>query len=234
MLRINIPAFELEIVEKGKALKKMDAIIGTPKHHTIMFFDQVRNVVFSPYWNIPKSIVAKELWPQILRNRSYLQNNEMEILKNGRILDPNRIAWHRYNGYNFPYLIRQKPGVKNPLGQVKFLFPNLYNIYIHDTPHKELFEKEQRAFSHGCIRIADPRWLAIYLLKEQPHWTPAMIDSAMVSGQELNITLNSPVPVYITYFTAWVDDEGIVHFRDDVYGHDADMQRELFDPNASK
>jgi len=234
LIRVNIPAFELEVLENGKSVKRMDAIIGTPNHHTVMFCDEIRNVVFNPYWNIPKSILAKELWPQIIRNRSYLQKHDMEIVRNGQPFNPNRIAWHRYNGYTFPYLVRQKPGPENPLGQVKFLFPNPYHIYIHDTPNKSLFEKEQRAFSHGCIRISEPLWLANYLLKEQTGWNTHRIDAAVANGQEMYVGLTHPVPVYITYITAWVDAQGILHFRDDVYEHDAQMERELFAKHASK
>lgn len=234
LIRVNIPAFELEVLEKGKSMKRMNAIIGTNKNHTVMFYDQIRCIVFSPYWNIPKSILAKELWPHMAHNLNYLQKNDLEIVNDGRVLDPRRISWHRYNGYTFPYLVRQKPGVNNPLGQVKFLFPNPYSIYIHDTPNKALFEKQQRAFSHGCIRISDPRWLAGWLLNYQEGWNPSKIDTAMVSGKEVYVDLTEPVPVYITYFTSWVNDQGILQFRDDVYGHDAQMEKELFVNSPSK
>ena len=119
----------------------------------------------------------------------------------------------------------KKPGNDNPLGGVKFLFPNPYSIYLHDTPNKTLFEKRIRSFSHGCIRIAEPFWLASYLLKDQQAWNATAIDSAMKCGQETIVNLSSPVPVHITYFTSWVDETGIVHFRDDVYGHDLRMRQ---------
>jgi murein L,D-transpeptidase YcbB/YkuD len=125
-------------------------------------------------------------------------------------------------------VIRQKPGAKNSLGRVKFLFPNNYNIYFHDTPAKSLFKKEKRAFSHGCMRLADAAKMANYLLRDNPEWTPEKIKSAMNSSEEKWVTLKHTIPVYVSYFTAWVDPEGVLNFRDDIYGHDSKMAERLF------
>jgi murein L,D-transpeptidase YcbB/YkuD len=125
-------------------------------------------------------------------------------------------------------VIRQVPGKDNPLGKVKFLFPNSYDIFFHDTPAKELFEKDKRAYSHGCIRLENAKQLATYLLKDDASWTPEKIDKAMNSGKEQFVKLNKPVPVVITYFTAWVDENGQLNFRDDVYKHDAQTSERLF------
>lgn len=125
-------------------------------------------------------------------------------------------------------VIRQKPGGNNALGRVKFLFPNNYSIYFHDTPAKSLFSKQQRAFSHGCVRLAKPKKLAAYLLRNDPYWTPHKIQKAMFAGKETWVTLNTPVPVSLLYFTAWVDRDGLLNFRKDIYGHDEKMAERLF------
>ncbi len=225
IIQVNVAAFELEVVQNRKIIKRMSAIAGDTMHHTVMFYDELQQIVFSPYWNIPKSILVKEIWPDIRRDRRYLRRKRMEVLRGTKVIDPSKVRWSRYNASNFPYTIRQKPGNDNPLGGVKFLFPNPYSIYLHDTPNKTLFKKRIRTFSHGCIRIAEPFWLASYLLNSQQAWNATAIDSAMKCGQETIVNLSSPVPVHITYFTSWVDETGIVHFRDDVYGHDLRMRQ---------
>jgi murein L,D-transpeptidase YcbB/YkuD len=128
-------------------------------------------------------------------------------------------------------VIRQKPGGANALGKVKFIFPNSYSIYFHDTPSKSLFSKEKRAFSHGCIRLAEPKKLAAYLLRNQPDWTDQKIEAAMNSKNEKWVALKEPVPVFISYFTAWVDNDGLLNFREDIYGHDKKMGDRLFEHN---
>jgi murein L,D-transpeptidase YcbB/YkuD len=167
----------------------------------------MKQIVFSPYWNIPESIVKNEILPAMKRNRAYLRNHQMEIVGTQNGLPQ----------------IRQKPGPKNSLGKVKFLFPNKYNIYFHDTPAKALFSRNKRAFSHGCIRLSRPFELAKYLLKDMPGWTDAAIHSAMNAGSEKWVSLKQPVPISISYYTAWVDSSGDVHFRDDIYGKDRNL-----------
>lgn len=223
MIQVNIASFDLEVVENRKTIKRMSVIAGDTMHHTVMFYDQLQQIAFSPYWNIPKSILVRELWPDIRRDRGYLNRKHMEVVKGDKVIDPSKVKWSRYNANNFPYSIRQRPGNDNPLGGVKFLFPNPYSIYLHDTPNKTLFDERIRSFSHGCIRIAEPFWLASYLLKGQPRWSTSAIDSAMKSGQETFVNLPYPVPVHITYFTSWVDETGTLNFREDVYGHDSRM-----------
>ncbi|MGV3509105.1 MAG: L,D-transpeptidase family protein [Sphingobacteriaceae bacterium] len=200
----NIPEYKLHVYENGREVLSMDIVVGKTTNKTVLFSDELEQVVFSPYWNVPESIVKNEILPAIDKNPRYLKNNQMEIVgtKNG-----------------LPQ-IRQKPGPKNSLGKVKFMFPNQYNIYFHDTPAKSLFEKKKRAFSHGCIRLSQPFELAKYLLKDDPKWTDEAIQNAMNSGTEKWVTLSEKIPVSISYYTAWVDPSGDVHFRDDIYGHD--------------
>ncbi|WP_412476927.1 L,D-transpeptidase family protein [Flavobacterium sp. TBRC 19031] len=196
---VNIPSYRLTYFKEGKAALVSNVVVGTALNETVIFSGMMSYVVFSPYWNVPKSIRDKEILPAIKKNKDYLAKHNME-----------------WNGNN----IRQKPGPNNSLGLVKFLFPNSNNIYLHDTPAKNLFSQEKRAFSHGCIRVQKPKELAQLILEEDPNWTPEKIDAAMNSGKEKWYTLKNKIPVYIGYFTAWVDDDGLVNFHKDIYGRD--------------
>ena len=166
------------------------------------------------------------------RNSSYLAKHNMEVVSGSGVVNPSSIDWNKYTGKNFPYTIRQKPGPNNSLGRVKFLFPNSYSIYLHDTPAKSLFNESSRAFSHGCIRVGEPQRLAEYLLRNDSVWTADKIEKAMNSDKETSVTLSTPVPVFIAYFTAWVDRSGKINFRDDIYGHDARLARVMFNNPA--
>jgi murein L,D-transpeptidase YcbB/YkuD len=204
-LVVNIPDFLLFAYDQDSIAFRMKVVVGQRMHKTVIFNGDLKYVVFSPYWNVPPEILRKEVLPGIRRNPDYLNRNNME-----------------WNGNT----VRQKPGPKNSLGLVKFLFPNSYNIYLHDSPAKSLFNEQTRAFSHGCIRVAEPKKLAMYLLRKQPEWTEAAIDAAMHAGKEKYVTLKSTVPVFIAYLTAWVDREGKLNIRDDIYERDhllADM-----------
>jgi murein L,D-transpeptidase YcbB/YkuD len=192
------------VYEGAKQIFDMDIVVGSEEHKTVMFNDEMTNIVFSPYWNVPESIVENEILPAMQRNKNYLRNNGYEI-----------------TGYeNGLPVIRQKPGPQNSLGQVKFVFPNDHGIYFHDTPAKGLFQYSKRSFSHGCIRLSDPTKLAIYLLKNSPNWTEDKVRKAMKSGNEQWVKLPQPAEVSLVYYTAWVDDEGLLHLRQDVYGLD--------------
>lgn len=190
----------------------MDVVVGKEGHNTMMFTGDLNQIVFSPYWNIPSSIVENEILPAIENNPDYLARNNMEIVKE--------------NG-DMP-TIRQLPGPGNSLGKVKFLFPNSFNIYFHDTPAKSLFNREKRAFSHGCIRLREPEKLANYLLRNNTEWTPQRISAAMNSGEEKYVKLKDPVPVFISYYTAWVDEQGRMNFREDIYEHDQKIKNSMF------
>ena len=208
----NIPSFRLQVFEGDSIALRMNIIVGTSATKTVIFSDELKYVVFSPYWNVPASIVRNEILPEMRKNPNYLARSRME--KTGMS-----------NGLP---VIRQLPGANNALGEVKFLFPNNYNIYLHDTPIKSYFKETNRAFSHGCIRISDPFALAQFLLRNDTTWTDKKIRAAMSAGKEKWVTLTGHVPVFITYFTAWVDREGRLQFRNDVYGHDKRMAERLF------
>jgi murein L,D-transpeptidase YcbB/YkuD len=205
-LIVNIPSFTLYAFDADTIHFAMNVVVGKDVHKTVLFSGDIKYVVFSPYWDIPPSILKNEILPGIKRDPNYLRRNNMEWVGNR---------------------VRQKPGPKNSLGLVKFLFPNTYNIYLHDTPAKSLFEKSSRAFSHGCIRVGEPEKLADYLLRNDPLWTDKKINAAMHAGVEKYVTLKDPVPVYIGYMTAFVDNAGRINFRDDVYKRDGTLEKTL-------
>jgi murein L,D-transpeptidase YcbB/YkuD len=206
-LLVNIPEFRLHVYEKGEYEWNANVVVGTAANNTVIFTGNMKYIVFSPYWNVPPSILKKEILPAIARNKNYLARNNMEWYENG---------------------VRQKPGPGNALGKVKFLFPNNYHIYLHDTPSKSLFNEERRTFSHGCIRVSEPFKLAQFLLRNDASWDSVKIAKAMNAGKEQFYTIKDPIPVYIGYFTAWVDRDGKLNFRNDVYGHDKKMKARLF------
>jgi murein L,D-transpeptidase YcbB/YkuD len=206
-LVINIPSFTLSAFDQDTLTFKMNVVVGRAVHQTVVFNGEIKYIVFSPYWNVPASIMKKEILPAIRKNPTYLKKNNMEWAGNG---------------------IRQKPGPSNSLGLVKFLFPNSYNIYLHDSPAKSLFGKNSRAFSHGCIRLAEAKKLAVYLLKSDPQWNEEKITKAMHAGKEKYVTLSHPVPVFIGYMTAWVDSHGKLNFRNDIYKRDKPLADMLF------
>ena len=209
---VNIPEYRLHVYEHGKYKFGMNVIVGTAANSTVIFTGALKYIVFSPYWNVPVSIVQKEILPGIQKDPNYIARHNMEI-----------------TGYsNGLPVVRQKPGTDNALGLVKFLFPNSYDIYLHDTPNHDLFNQSSRSFSHGCIRIAQPTRMAEYLLRYDTSWNPVKIDSAMHQPKEHWVTLKQTVPVFIVYFTAWVDREGRLNFRKDIYGHDAKLAAKLF------
>lgn len=212
LIVVNIPEFMMHVYEGNKKAFDIVVVVGKEGHNTMMFNGDLNQVVFCPYWNVPPSIVKKEILPAMDRNPGYLSRENMEITGNEGGLP----------------VIRQKPGEKNALGKVKFLFPNSFNIYFHDTPAKSLFEKDKRAYSHGCIRLKEPVKLAEYVLRNQPEWTPEKIAEAMSRDEQKFVKVKDPIPVVITYYTAWVDDNGQLNFRDDIYGHDSKLAGKMF------
>lgn len=196
---VNIPAFELIAMKKNTPVFSSKIVTGKSSNKTAIFKGTMQYVVFAPYWNIPKSIMYKEILPAIAKHPGYLEENQME--------------W-------FDGKIRQRPGPWNALGGVKFIFPNAYHIYMHDTPAKTLFNEITRAFSHGCIRIEDPVNMALFLLEDQKEWNREKVIEAMNIEKETVVFLKEKTMVYIIYFTAFIDEKGKIHFRKDIYGRD--------------
>lgn len=196
---VNIPSYQLTFYRDNKPDFTSRVVVGKNLTQTLVFSGLMNQIVFSPYWNIPSSIVQNEILPELKKNKQYLVQHDME-----------------WNGSN----LRQRPGKKNALGLIKFIFPNSNNIYLHDTPSKELFKNNKRAFSHGCIRVEKPKELAVTILKNDKNWNVTKIDSAMHKGNQKIYALKNKIPVYIGYFTAWVNDNNEICFYDDVYSRD--------------
>jgi murein L,D-transpeptidase YcbB/YkuD len=223
-LLVNIPYYHLIARENGKAVKDIRVVVGKPANKTPIFSSEMTTVVFSPYWNIPDSIVEGETAPAVARDPAYLAKNNIEILDvssaGATRVDYSSVNWDDADQLKH-LAFRQQPGPGNALGHVKFLFPNEHAVYLHDTPSDNLFARPGRAFSHGCIRVEEPEALAKYILRGYSEWDDARILEAMHSGVEKHVKLKETIPVHIVYFTAWVDDKGGLHFQPDVYGYDA-------------
>lgn len=204
---VNIPSFKLVYVKNGQYELVSDVFVGTRMTETVIFSGNIDRIVFSPYWYVPQSIIKNELKSKIAEDKNYLADHNME-----------------WNGGN----VRQKPGPKNSLGLVKFMFPNPNDIYLHDTPAKSLFEFEKRIFSHGCINVKEAKGLALAILKNNPDWPVDKIDQAMSGEKETTCMLKNKIPIYIGYFTAWVSEEGEIGFYPDVYDRDPQLDKLLY------
>jgi murein L,D-transpeptidase YcbB/YkuD len=227
---VNVPAYILQVMEHDRPVLSMRVVVGDPEHQTPLFSDEMTHVVFSPYWNIPANILREETLPRLAGDPGFLQRNNIEVVGTGgeaEDIDPGSIDWSD-ESITRNLRFRQRPGVDNALGLVKFIFPNHFSIYLHDTPADQLFFKEKRALSHGCIRIEDPIAMAKYVMRDQPEWTETRITAAMNAGREHGVRLKSPIPVHIGYWTAWVEPDGkTVTYTDDPYRIDPAQARLL-------
>ncbi len=222
---INIPDFNLEVVEDNNTVMNVRAIVGKTKTRTNLLSSRITYLELNPYWRVPKSIAGAEFLPKLKKNPQYISGKNMKVFSMGnqaKPISPGSVNWSRVSASNFPYLLRQEPGPGNPLGRVKFVFSNECDIYIHDTPTRSLFGQNRRSFSHGCIRIEKPVDLAVYLLQGQQndHWTSKNIQAEIRKGKNKTLKLPEPVPVHIVYETVWTDREGNLNFRPDIYNID--------------
>lgn len=226
---VNVPEFHMRLIEGGRTALEMRVVVGKDQSRTPAFSDRMTYLELNPAWNVPGSIVAEEILPALQKNPSYLASHNMDVVRgwgdDEEVVDASMI--HQIGPGSSEYRVRQRPGADNPLGQVKFMFPNEHDIYLHDTPADHLFDRAERDFSHGCIRLEKPMELARYLLREDPKWTPEAVRTALASGEHASIPLPKPLAVHILYWTAWVDESGTVQFRKDVYGHDAKLAEAL-------
>ncbi|RYF98764.1 MAG: hypothetical protein EOO02_18270 [Chitinophagaceae bacterium] len=210
-IEVNLPSQMLYVyTDSGKALE-MPVIVGKEGDGTVMFTSAINQVVFNPSWNIPKSIVEEEILPKMKADAGYLKKNNMEVVRQNDSIP----------------VLRQLPGKDNPLGEVKFLFPNTHDIYLHDTPDKRLFANNNRALSHGCIRVGDAAKLATFLLSNA-QWNDQKVSAAMAANKEQTVKLDKAFPVAITYFTAYVTPSGTVSYQNDIYGHDKAAMQKMF------
>lgn len=219
---VNIPEFTARIMENDEEVFRTRAVVGKTASdmQTPEFSDQMEYVVVNPRWNVPRSITVKEYLPKLKANRHAVSHLDV-IDGNGNVVPRDNIDFARYTESSFPYRMRQKPSGDNALGLVKFIFPNRWNIYLHDTPTKYLFAKQQRAYSHGCVRIGDPFDLAYQLLSSQSSDPRAVFHRALDSGRETWLHLKPNVPVHLVYFTAFPDETGQIRYFNDIYGRDA-------------
>ena len=218
---VNVPAYQMQVIEGDTPVLAMRVIVGDPKHQTPLFSDEMTTIVFSPNWNVPESIIRKEMLPRLVNDPGYLERQDIQVVgTSGQVIDAEAVDWgdeSAVSGLHF----RQEPGPKNALGLVKFQFPNPFDVYMHDTPQDALFNKPRRALSHGCIRLENPVGLAHYVMRDQPEWTDERISAAMNAGHEHAVPLKQHLPVHIGYFTAWVNPDGSVTYTDDPYNLDA-------------
>lgn len=224
-IMINIPDFKLTFIENGKVKKEMKVITGSKNHRTPIFSNRVSNIVLNPYWNVPQSIIQKEMIPKLLRNPGAMGGQGIEVYQGGSKINPASVNWNQYRGGNVPFRFAQPPGNRNALGKIKFLFPNNFAVYMHDTPTKNLFNKDVRAFSHGCIRLSEPMELLKVFASFDGAVNLAHANKVLKGNSETNIALKNSVPVDIVYLTCWMDQDGELQFREDVYGYDAMQSR---------
>ncbi|MDF1791107.1 MAG: L,D-transpeptidase family protein [Thalassobaculaceae bacterium] len=221
---VNMAGFELDYVVHGVTRLAMRVIVGRQYRETPIFSDTIRYLEFNPTWSVPAKIAAQDLLPKIKKDPSYLTAGGYELYagyENGAPrVDPAKVDWAALPKGKFPYRLRQAPGEKNALGQVKFMFPNKFDVYLHDTPARELFAKSVRNFSSGCIRLQKPVALAEAMLAADGQ-DPARVRTVLDSKKTTRLNLAKPVPVHLTYLTAWIGEGGTVEFRDDIYGRDA-------------
>ena len=212
---VNLPEFRLRIMEDGQEKYTTRVVIGTPKNQTPVFSDEIEHIVVNPYWNVPASIKANEIRPHLLSNPNYLANQNMEMLSGGKVVNAAAIDWSSTNINSFH--VRQRPGAGNALGQVKFLFPNQHDVYLHDTPSKSLFSRSYRAYSHGCVRVENPMEFAGVLTEHEPGVSRASLED-LFGSKEAWVNVKNHIPVHLSYFTLRVDEDGTIRSYGDVYG----------------
>ncbi len=215
-VEVNIPEFTVWIMKDGKSVHSTRVVVGRPTNMTPVFSDEIEDIVVNPYWNVPPSIATNEIKPHLIADPGYLASQNMEMLSGSKVIDASAIDWTTTNINN--YRVRQKPGGANALGQVKFIFPNPLDIYLHDTPSKSLFSRSYRAYSHGCVRVQNPIDFAGALVATNAGISEDTVKAAF-GPTEKWIQLKNHIPVHLMYFTLRVDDDGTIRSYGDVYGH---------------
>lgn len=234
---VNIPGFELKVVDGGQTVKAMRAIVGREKRPTPVLASMMTYLELNPYWHVPSKIAREDLLPIIQKDPQYLVRQKFQVFdswdEKASALDPHAIDWSTLSEDYFPFRLRQEPAPNNALGRVKFMFPNDLSVYIHDTPSKNLFVRASRDFSSGCVRVEKPLELASFLLSRQ-NWSGKRMAELLASGQRQVVILKEPVPVYFVYLTAWTGENGEVHFREDIYGHDQELDSLLAEKSEAE
>ena len=236
-VNVNVPEFMARVVRDGEVIHAARVVVGTPDKQTPIFSDEMQEIVFGPYWNVPTSIKVEEIRPYLSEetswflggggwNTSVFQRHGLRVRYGGREVDPGSVDWNRVDIRSLE--IFQPPGPDNVLGKIKFVFPNKHDVYMHDTTQKQLFAQLVRAESHGCVRVQNPEELAAVVLSYDQGWSAARVTSAIENGYDQHVKLTQKIAVHITYFTLWVNDDGSISNFADIYGHDARMATALF------
>lgn len=219
---INIPAYNLSVIDHGKTVFTSQVIVGRTNRQTPELVSAINNIAINPYWNVPESLFAKDILPKLISDPEYLQQAHLELVELTQtgvvVRDPQNINWDDFNQYNSKYMLRQQPGPHNSLGLIKFDFPNTYNVLLHDTPNKKLFARQERLFSSGCIRIKNPFGLLAYLLDDQPKFDWHTIADILAANKTKFLAISS-MPIYVIYSTTWIDHFGMLHFGRDPYNY---------------
>jgi murein L,D-transpeptidase YcbB/YkuD len=228
---VNIANFELYVIENGKSILSMKVVVGKPYQHTPVFTAKMTYLIINPSWNVPDSIARKEILKTVKKDLHYLAEQKFKVLTGWgpreEEIDPETIDWSKVTADTLIYRFRQEPGPLNPLGRLKFMFPNTFNVYLHDTPAKRLFSENVRTFSHGCTRIEKPIELGEYVLRDDPRWTRGRLLAAIEEGAEQTVRIPHPINVHFLYLTAWVDEGGMLQFRNDIYKRDKRLDEAL-------
>jgi murein L,D-transpeptidase YcbB/YkuD len=227
-IKVNIAGFHLTRYENGQFAERKKVIVGKPYRRTPAFSDTIKYLEFNPYWTVPYSIATRDKLPVLQKNPSALVASGFEVFSGKQRVDPRTVNWQQYSRASFPFTLRQNPGPKNALGQVKFMFPNRFNVYLHDTPNRKLFDKTFRSFSSGCVRVHKPIDFAEALLKQKQGWDRARIDGVLASGKRTVVKLDKPLPIHIIYSTAWLAEDGTIRFYVDFYQRDDKLYQALF------
>jgi len=229
-LLVNIAGFELKGVIDNRTVLRKPVIVGRHYRRTPVFSDTVRYLVLNPTWTVPYRLAVRDKLPDIQKDPAYLTRLGFTVYdREQRVVDPATVDWSQLTRRDFPYRLVQAPGPDNALGQVKFMFPNPYDVYLHDTPSRELFGKSDRAFSSGCVRVADPLELAAWLLEDEGY-TREQLAGIVATGKLHTLFLKNPVPIHIEYWTAWIDGDGMLNFRNDIYQRDPPLAAALATP----
>ena len=228
---VNIPNFELGVVEDDQILMTMRVVVGRTSRRTPVFSGTMTYMELNPYWHIPPTIAREDILENIWKDPEYLLKTNIRVFKNWKAqapeINPDSIDWSQITAKSFSFKLRQEPGPSNALGRIKFMFPNKFDVYLHDTPARALFKKTKRSSSSGCIRVEKPIELAEYLLRDDPKWTHEEILAAINSNKRQVVLIREPIAVHVLYRTAWVDEDDTIHFRDDIYGRDKMLDEAL-------
>ena len=227
---VNIAGYGLEVVENETPVLTMKIVVGTAFQKTPVFSGKMTYIEMNPFWNVPHSIATEETLKKIRENPDFFTKENMKVFtagQDGEAVNPASIDWSQHSEKNFPYRLRQEPGPRNPLGRIKFMFPNKHSVYLHDTSDPQLFKKERRGFSHGCIRIEKPMDMAEFVMRGSKDWSIEKIKAVLKTKETTVANLPKPIPVHILYFTAWGNGDGTVHFLEDIYRRDERLDRAL-------